>query len=340
MKNLSVSIIIPTFNSAKTIDACLKSIKNQEYPKSKIEIIIVDGGSTDDTIEIVSKYKPKIINVPPKKQNVELNKSLGIQKARNEIIFLLDHDNVLQSKKIISQMLVPFVENRKIVGVETLRYYYDKKRSVLDKYIALFGVTDPLAFYFGKADRLSYIYSSLGSKYGAIDRGKYYEVKFTPSNLPTIGANGFMIRRSLLINKADSAPGKFYHTDVNLDLIKKGYDTYAFTKNSIAHLGGRGSVFNFLTRRMFFMRQFYFSDSKLNKDRRRYSLYTKKDFGKLLYVILISVTLVKPIADSLRGYIKIRDLAWFINPVLCLGFVTVYGYVVVEHKVKNIFGID
>ncbi|HVZ66639.1 MAG TPA: glycosyltransferase [Patescibacteria group bacterium] len=340
MKNLSISIIIPTFNSARTIEACLKSIVKQNYPKTKIEIIIVDGGSKDSTKNIVKKYPVKWIEVDPRIQNVELNKSIGIQKSKNDLVFLIDHDNVLIDKNLINEMVRPFIENADVIGAETLRYYYDARRSILDRYIALFAVTDPFAFYLGKADRLSYIYSKPDRKYNAKDCGGYYLINFNSNNLSTIGANGFMIRRDLLTKYAKSDPSHFYHTDVNLDLIKKGYKTYAFTKNSIAHFGGRGSIYSYLMRRMLFMRQYYLGQDKLLKTKRRYSLYTKKDFWKLIYIIIISLTFIKPTIDSLRGYLKIHDSAWFINPVLCFGFVVVYGYVVIEHKFKSIFDMS
>ena len=53
--NPSVSII-PTLNSAKTLRACLESIAMQDYPKDKIEIIIADAGSTDQTLDIISEF--------------------------------------------------------------------------------------------------------------------------------------------------------------------------------------------------------------------------------------------------------------------------------------------
>jgi glycosyltransferase involved in cell wall biosynthesis len=55
----ALSVVIPTYNSERTLRECLESIKNQDYPKNKIEIIIADGGSTDRTMEIARKYTNK-----------------------------------------------------------------------------------------------------------------------------------------------------------------------------------------------------------------------------------------------------------------------------------------
>ena len=53
-KKPKVSFVIPTFNSERTLDECLSSISNQDYPD--MEIIVVDNGSDDKTVEIAKKY--------------------------------------------------------------------------------------------------------------------------------------------------------------------------------------------------------------------------------------------------------------------------------------------
>ncbi|MDO8725183.1 MAG: glycosyltransferase [Candidatus Methanoperedens sp.] len=85
--NSSISIITPTYNSAKTLTSCLDSIKAQNY-KGDIEIIIADGGSTDSTLEIAQKYTNKIYPNPLK--TGEAGKAAGVKHAKNEIIALID----------------------------------------------------------------------------------------------------------------------------------------------------------------------------------------------------------------------------------------------------------
>ena len=59
--NYSASIIIPTYNSQKTIEACLSNII-EESKKLDSEIIVIDDNSSDQTIEIVKKFKKCKIN--------------------------------------------------------------------------------------------------------------------------------------------------------------------------------------------------------------------------------------------------------------------------------------
>lgn len=329
----SISVITPTFNSEKTIAKCLSSIRGQTYPQNKVKIIIIDGGSKDNTLSIIKKYDVRLLQVNPKEQNVEFNKLTGIRKAKGEILLMLDHDNILPHKNLLKKLVQPFIDHKEVVGVETTHYHYDRRMTMLDRYFALFGVTDPLAFYLGKADRMPYWIDGYDSKYFPKNYGGYFIVDFNENNIPTIGANGFLVRRKILLNNANITREMFFPIDVNVDLIKKGFNRYAFVKDSISHIAGHGNVSYYLKRRMMFVKQYHLSKKNLSLNKaRRYSVYQEEDLWKLIYFIVISLTIVKPMIDSIRGYFKIPDVAWFIHPILCFGFVIMYTYVIVEHK--------
>lgn len=338
MKNISnyptISVVVATYNSERTIERCLKSIRNQRYPQHKIEIIVADGGSTDATRKIAKKYGTRIIRIDPKKQNAEYNKSIGIAHAKNEILVLIDHDNILPHSRWMSRMIQPFLTHPDVVGAETLRYHYDRRTSLLDRYFALYGAADPLVWYMGKADRLSYIYDSYVLAGDSRDEGNYYIVRFSKEHIPTIGANGFLVRRKLLMGNADTEPGKYFDMDVNVDLISKGYNTYAFVKDSILHLTGYGDIGYFLKRRLLFLTQYRFGrDSEKIKKVRRYGGLTTSDIWRLIYAIIVCLTIVVPLIDSIRGWRKIHDPAWFLHPFLCFSFVVLYGWVIIKHQV-------
>lgn len=326
----TISVVIATYNSKNTIAKSLQSVRNQEYPQKKIEIIIVDGSSSDETIVIVKKFNVTLKIIPPKKQNAEYNKGVGIKLASGDLLLMIDHDNVLPHKKWLQKMVRPFLDDKKIVGVETLRYHYDKKGSMLDKYFALYGAGDPLAYYLGKADRLSFIYDRYNLAGTILKSNPYYVVEFQPDNVSTIGANGFMIRREILLKYAKADVNNYFHIDVNVDLIKKGFKRYAFIKDDIIHLTGYKSLQNFLYRRALFMQQYHVKATK----RRRFRVYMKGDTLKLSLFILFSLTFVKPTFDAARGYLRIHDKAWFLHPVLCFTLTVIYGILTVNNKVK------
>jgi glycosyltransferase involved in cell wall biosynthesis len=96
MDSKLVSVIIPTKNSSKTLDRCLKSISNQIY--SNIEVIIVDSFSTDNTIDISKKYNTKFFKV---KTNVSEARNFGINKADGRYILSLDSDMEINQRVIM-----------------------------------------------------------------------------------------------------------------------------------------------------------------------------------------------------------------------------------------------
>jgi glycosyltransferase involved in cell wall biosynthesis len=110
-KNPLVSIIIPTKNSASTIGACLKSIRNQTY--KNIEIIVVDNNSSDKTKEISRKYTKIIFNKGPGRST---QRNFGAFKARGEGVLFIDSDMEL-SKNIVSDCILLLEKNKNIKGI-------------------------------------------------------------------------------------------------------------------------------------------------------------------------------------------------------------------------------
>ena len=87
-----VSIIIPCLNEEEYISDCLESILSQSYPQNLLEIFIVDGGSSDQSIEIISTYTNKyehiyLLHNPDKITPVSMN--MGLNKANGDIVCIL-----------------------------------------------------------------------------------------------------------------------------------------------------------------------------------------------------------------------------------------------------------
>lgn len=95
MDNPLVSVIIPTYNSSRTLKKSLESIKNQTY--ENIEIIVVDNNSKDNTKDIALEYTDKVYNKWPERT---AQKNYWIEKARWEYLLLIDWDMSIDSKLI------------------------------------------------------------------------------------------------------------------------------------------------------------------------------------------------------------------------------------------------
>ncbi len=105
----SVSIIITTKNEEKNIKNCLQSIKSQSYPQEKIEIIVVDNNSTDNTVELAKKFTNKILNKGPERS---AQRNFGVERSSGKYILYLDTDMVL-SEKVIEECVNKCLPRRK-----------------------------------------------------------------------------------------------------------------------------------------------------------------------------------------------------------------------------------
>ena len=111
-----ISVIIASYNNAKFIKKCLTSILNQTY--KKIEIIVVDDCSTDNSIQVLKKFKKKIKLIKNKtKNNIAGYDQMqtyynGFVRSRGDIICFLDSDDYYEKNKI-QNVLNFFIINKK-----------------------------------------------------------------------------------------------------------------------------------------------------------------------------------------------------------------------------------
>jgi glycosyltransferase involved in cell wall biosynthesis len=318
----SVSVITSVLNCEKKLYECYRRLASQNYPKSSVELIAVDGGSTDNTRQVCLDFGARFIEggYP---DNQEARRWLAVREAKNDLLLILDSDNYLPDNEWLRQMAEPF-KDTEIVAAQTLRYQYEKSETLMNRYFALFGANDPVAFYLKKADRLSYLYDSWNLNGKVIDeKPLYYKVEFDSKDLPTIGSNGFLIRKNIL-SQLSLKPEQFLHIDNNVDLINRGYNKYAIVKNSIIHSTGETYLKN-ISKRVRYMRVHFKELNAL----RRYKVFdasSARDRFNLMKFIFFSLTLIEPLFLSLLGYRKIQDRAWFMHPLVCLGFLFGYGY--------------
>ena len=113
-KNTLVSVIIPTRNSEKTIKKTISSILNQSH--KNLEIIVIDDGSGDDTLEILNKFKDKILLVKLNKKVLAGEaRNVGIVKSKGDLIAFCDSDDIWLKNKISEQLDFMYENNFDIV---------------------------------------------------------------------------------------------------------------------------------------------------------------------------------------------------------------------------------
>ena len=89
---MKVSAVIPTYNSSATIRATLESVLQQTAPPD--EILVLDDGSTDDTVGLLDSYKPRITLFQQQNTGVAGARNALCRRAQGELVAFLDHDDI------------------------------------------------------------------------------------------------------------------------------------------------------------------------------------------------------------------------------------------------------
>ena len=108
---MKISIITIVYNNSECIEDCINSVLKQTYPN--VEYIIIDGGSKDNTVEIINKYKDKISYFISEKDNGlydALNK--GIEAATGDIIGILHSDDLFFNNDTLSNIVSAFEKSK------------------------------------------------------------------------------------------------------------------------------------------------------------------------------------------------------------------------------------
>lgn len=322
----SISIVSCTYNSYLPLfKEVLQALKEQNYPKSLVEHIVMDSGSTNGTIELAKKYGCKVHINPELKEEEQVRASLGFKMAKGDIILILQSDNLVTSKDWLRRMVQPFLENNKVFCTYTAHYSYKKNMSATTRYGALIGANDPLIspFFLDKIEKIP-MTTERYNKGEIIEENKsYYVVKFSKDNFPPLGDNGQMVLRSTM-EKVNKDPKEYLHLDAFAQMFDLGYDTCGVVKSSVIHVI-TSDIIRFISRRIQLKERFF--DKR--RERRKYLIYdssSKKDRINLIKYIFYSITILPTLFQSIRGFLKIRDSAWFLHPVICFLMLIAYGF--------------
>lgn len=90
------SIIVPAYNAEKYLEKCLDSIFKQT--NQDFEVIVVNDGSTDNTLEILNKYQGDIILIDQKNQGLSIARNNGVKKSSGKYLIFVDSDDYIENK--------------------------------------------------------------------------------------------------------------------------------------------------------------------------------------------------------------------------------------------------
>lgn len=146
MGSITFSVIIPTYNSEKTLRFTLESIKMQKYDLSRVECLVIDGGSSDLTLKIAGEYDfVRILN--NQKRLPEYAKLVGFRAARGRYIIKMDSDEAFLSEDIFDLREKAFEQFREahLLVADIEKYVPVSKKEIAGNYLNACG--DPFSFF-------------------------------------------------------------------------------------------------------------------------------------------------------------------------------------------------
>ncbi len=231
-----VSIVIPVHFGAEYIGVCLEAIFKQNYPKDKIEVIVVISKTTiDDTEKIAGRYPVKIVINP--KILAEPGKTLGYKYCTGDLYLYLDSDAELVSENWLKNLTKPFINDETIVGATT-RYMPDPKQNAFNRFMSRSPLQLP--------PMLEFLLPSFSNI--TIEKRKGYDlIKVDPKRCPPIG---MCIFRKKILDKVISDPDNFNYVDIAIpiQLAELGYDKMAYVEKDAGFYHRRNSLMRELRR--------------------------------------------------------------------------------------------
>ena len=157
-----LTIAIATFNSEKFLPRVIQAIRRQSLPVSEYEILIVDGGSTDNTHQLAAANNCKILQNP--RTEPVYAKYLAYINACSRYLMYLDHDEILIDVDSLKKRLAFLNQNPSCIAVVSAGYRNPKSYSKINEYINEYG--DPFSLFFYRLSKdYRFFLSSLKNKY-------------------------------------------------------------------------------------------------------------------------------------------------------------------------------
>jgi glycosyltransferase involved in cell wall biosynthesis len=280
---------------------CLEGIKRQTY--RNIEIIISDGMSSDNTLQIARKYKTRI--VINKKVLAEPGVRWGFKNAKGEILVVMATDNVFKEKTAI-ETLTKIFEDKKIFAAFP-KHVSTKEDSLFTKYINTF--TDPFNhFVYGYAANAR----TFNKIYKTIEHNKAYDIYDFKSReiRPILAlAQGFAIRKEFVDGKMDDMD------DIMpvLKLIDENKQiAYVYSISLYHHT--IGSLEQFIRKQRWGARNALLRE-KFGINLRRSTLSEKQKIMMYLFPIY-SLSFVIPCINSLIHLLVDKEKLWLFHPII------------------------
>lgn len=260
------------YNEEKRIGKVLRSVFEQNYPKNKMEVIVIDDNSSDKTVQIAKKFPVKIII--SKARDAEASVLKGLKAAKGEFYTFIAADMEYCTKNWLRSMVKPLVKNQDIVQVAT-RYYRHLRGSVINQYLSLDSLQrDPVYQFFSPSLESTIVEKKEG----------YFITQYTKDKIPPQNAGMF---RCAVMRKIYKNKERWMDLDQLCILVEKGYTKFAYVPQAGFYHFHADNFKHLLAKRHRNLTRIYLPQVEQRKYT-WFSLETPKGWIKVAYWILLA----------------------------------------------------
>lgn len=314
-----ISVVIATFNSSNTLGRTLESIRNQNFPQKKIEIIIVDGGSSDDTISIARSYGCLIVKNP--KVEPLYAKYTGYLTAKGRYLLYLDHDEELLNPDSLKYRLKMFRQNPNVKAATGYGYVTPDGYQIINRYINEFG--DPFSYFIYRLSKhINFFIPTMTQRYTILKNTPEYILfdlaSSTSISLIELGAGGGMLDAAYFRKQYPHIKNNYHLIPHFLHLLREDFPALAVMKHDgIMHYSS-DNLSGYIQKILWRIKNNIFFTGTIGASgfigREKYQPMTTR-LKKYIF-IPYAFTLIFPLIDSIRLIISRKDLSYGIHIVL------------------------
>jgi glycosyltransferase involved in cell wall biosynthesis len=283
---------------------CLRSIFAQKYP-GKVEVIVVDGGSVDRTLEKAKRFPVWIIETSIK--NPELAKLLAFEKSTGDVFFYLDDDNELTSPDWLKKMVYPLVCEPTIVGSFTHHTAF-REDSAVTRYLSYDKLQrDPLLRYF-----------SVGIEETFVEYKKDYIVcEFSPNKIPPVGLVLYRRRDVKSLLKTEQIDRRrIFDIDLPATFVKHGYTRFAYVPVGIRHMHAN-NMLALIKKRVITVKRAFLPTYPSRKFI-WFSIEDKRSLTKILKWLFLANSIIPLTISGIKKYMRYKDRVLLLEPLIGL----------------------
>ncbi|OGM33518.1 hypothetical protein A3D00_00090 [Candidatus Woesebacteria bacterium RIFCSPHIGHO2_02_FULL_38_9] len=298
-----VSFILLTINDVRGVERCIKSVNRQNYPKDKVDLVVVDNGSNDGSIETARKLGARVFVHP--EGNLYSNWVRGLHKTNGEFVFYLEQDIVLRDVDFIRQMIRPLLIDNRLVATFT-KEYPNKDMHWVSRFLSYhYSQCDPL---------LEYLFLPLEKTF--IKKYKNYIVcKFEDKKIPPAAR---MFYRVAYLKKTPNWTTKnYFDHDFIINCIRSGYEYFAYVQSPGYYHYHARDFKHLLQKRTRNLGMHFFPEY----GKYHYTILDTKNKKDVLRMIGFIIYANLFIPETIRGffrYLKYKDPALLMEPVVTI----------------------